>query len=86
MSITAAAAVASPIIKKAAISAVGSLLSKQGKGGEDGKGKENVAAQEIAQNEQAKLAARSKPPSDEEVRQRMQKSLAQSAQNLQKAY
>jgi len=73
----AAAKVAAPIVKKAIVSGAASALG--------GKGKENVAAQEIAQNEQAKLAARSKPPSDEEVRNRMQKSLALSAQNLRKA-
>lgn len=75
----AAAKVAAPIVKKAIVSGAASAL------GGKGKGKENVAAQEIAQNEQAKLAARSKPPSDEEVRNRMQKSLALSAQNLRKA-
>lgn len=70
------AAVAAPIVKKAIISGAASAL------GGKGKGKENAAAQQIFQNEQAKLAARSKPPSDVEVRNRMQKSLALSAQNL----
>jgi fructose-1,6-bisphosphatase/inositol monophosphatase family enzyme len=80
---SAIAAVAVPIIKKAIVSGAASALSKQGKG--KGGGEENAAAQEIFQAEQTKRAQRAKPPSDVEVRNRMQKSLALSAQNLRKA-